>query len=326
MTHSSLTNQIRLSPQRSGRGGVRVDTFLIHHQAGTNDNAVIDSMVSGSKGVSAQYTISNEGRLTLVVDERDRAWTSGSPSDGGKGAAWDARSITVEIENETAGPDWRISDAALNTAARLLNDLRRRYGIVNVLGHSDLWTRFRASYPTYCPGPNTVAAILSRATTLAGGGDSTPIDNTQEEDDDMPKICVDPSGAQYLVGKVNRLHLDGGSVDLWWRYVDHTTKPKAEGDRMFTSQMDAIILMQRAVDIPADSPAFPTPAALAAALAPLLNVSTPGEDGDGNPIDTAALALQLYDTIAPEFAKLNANIDDSEADVLARRVLLVPTP
>lgn len=163
MTHSKLTNQIRLSDQSDSREGTTVDTFLIHHQAGLNDDATIIAMVTGSKQVSANYTISNEGRITCVVDEDRRAWTSGSSEDGGKGRRWDMRAITVEIENESAEPDWRISEAALNAAAALLTDLRSRYRIANVFGHRDLYATFGASYPTYCPGPNTVANILARA-------------------------------------------------------------------------------------------------------------------------------------------------------------------
>lgn len=174
MTHSALTNQIRQSNQRSSRNGTRVDTFLIHHQAGTSDDWTINAMVTGSKQVSANYTISNEGRLTLVVDEDYRAWTSGSSSDGGRGAQWDRRSITVEIENESAGGDWPISNAAFQTAINLLADLRKRYQISNVLGHRDLYQMFQASYPTYCPGPNTVARINGGSATAGGGGNSTP--------------------------------------------------------------------------------------------------------------------------------------------------------
>lgn len=174
MTFSGLTNQVRESSQRSNRNGARIDTFLIHHQAGTNDDSVINEMVTGSKQVSANYTISNEGRLTGVVPEEYRAWTSGSSTDGGKGAAWDRRSITVEIENEAGAPNWPISPAAIDTAARLLNDLKARYGIVNVLGHRDLWNLYRASYATFCPGPSTVAGIVSRAGGLSGTPTPTP--------------------------------------------------------------------------------------------------------------------------------------------------------
>lgn len=169
MTTSPLTDQVRTSKQSSSRSGAGIDTFLIHHQAGTNDDAVIRAMVSGTREVSANYTISNEGRVTSVVPEQLRAWTSGSTSDGGKGAAWDKRSVTVEIENQTGAPDWKISQEAIDKAAFLLCDLRYRYTIKHVLGHRDLWLKYKASYATYCPGPDTVQRIVTRAAELEYG-------------------------------------------------------------------------------------------------------------------------------------------------------------
>lgn len=227
MTHSPLTDQIRISSQSSSRQGATVDTFLIHHQAGMNDDATIRAMVTGSKQVSANYTISNEGRLTCVVDERLRAWTSGSSSDGGRGAAWDRRSITVEIENESGAPDWRISQKAIDKAAALLNDLRRRYTIRNVLGHRDLWEKYHASYPTYCPGPSTVGRIVTRANQLlqTAGGGTTPL---QEE--------IDMSGiAQYFERR------EGGMAPewMWGDPTDAALYPK--GYKVTTDKEQALL-------------------------------------------------------------------------------------
>lgn len=174
MTHSTLTDEVRLSDQSSSRLGVEVDTYLIHHLAGTDAERAVNDMISGADGGSANYVITNEGKIILVVDEALRSWSAGAPNDGGKGAAWDRRSIAVEIENETGGPEWRISEAAKNAAAALLADLRTRYRIVNVLGHRDLYEQYRASYPTYCPGPDTVADIERRSHTAGLG--STPIE------------------------------------------------------------------------------------------------------------------------------------------------------
>jgi hypothetical protein len=171
MAHSVLTNQIRESMQRSSRNGATIDTFIFHHQAGLNDDATIDLMVSGRKLVSANYTVSNEGRITLVVNEDYRAWTSGSSRDGGRGASWDRRAITVEIENELGAPSWKISDAALQATAALYNDCKARYPIVQEFGHRELWEKFRASYVTFCPGPETKNRILA----LAGGQPSAPL-------------------------------------------------------------------------------------------------------------------------------------------------------
>lgn len=160
MSYSVLTNRYRPTNQRSSRNGAQIDTLIWHHQASTNANQVAQAMISGSKLVSANYIVTNEGEIWNLVDEEDRAWTSGSRKDGGRGAAWDRRGLTTEIENETLGPEWRISDAALDACARLSADFYRRHRIVNELGHRDLWTLFNASYPTYCPGPETKNRIV----------------------------------------------------------------------------------------------------------------------------------------------------------------------
>lgn len=174
MSFSGLTNQVRSSGQRSSRQGSGIDMFLLHHQASTNDDGTIAMMVSGSKEVSANYTVSNEGRITGVVDEEDRAWTSGSSSDGGKGAGYDRRAITLEIENESGAPGWAISPAAHESVARLLADLHQRRGIPltrdNVLGHRELYTRYGASYPTACPGVLNMDWVVNRAREILGKG------------------------------------------------------------------------------------------------------------------------------------------------------------
>lgn len=190
MSYSALTNQYRPSSQRSSRQGATIDTILWHHQAGTNDDSVIAQMISGARRVSSNYTISNDGRITCVVDEEDRAWTSGSVTDGGRGAAWDRRSITVEIENETGAPEWRISARAIEAAQRLRADIHSRRSIRQEYGHRDLYQLFRASYPTFCPGPQTVARITSGA--LSPG----PIIPAQPS----PSIPIGQNGVDYQFG------------------------------------------------------------------------------------------------------------------------------
>ena len=153
MTHSTLTNSIRLSSQSSSRDGAKIDRFLIHHAASTSQAGVIDMMVRGTRTVSANYVVGDT--ITCVVDEDRRAWTSGSRSDGGRGAAFDKRSITVETINDSTD-DWTVSDKTFDNLARLIADCATRYDFPidddHVLTHQELWTLFRASYPTACPG------------------------------------------------------------------------------------------------------------------------------------------------------------------------------
>lgn len=172
MTHSPLTDQIILAAGSSSRQGAKIDTVLYHHQAGTNDDQVIETMRTGARDVSSNYTLSAEGRLTCTVDEDLRAHTSGSKSDGGRGAAWDRRSITIEIENESTN-GWTISAASYAQLAELAVDLHRRYGIPldrdRHIGHRELWTAHRASYPTACPGGLSIDHVLELARALNAG-------------------------------------------------------------------------------------------------------------------------------------------------------------
>jgi len=299
MTYSALTDQIKTSSQSSTRKST-IDTFLIHHQAGTNDNAVIEAMVSGSRGVSANYTISNEGRITCVVPEERRAWTSGSPYDDGKGAAWDHRAVTVEIENESGAPNWKISDKALNSAARLLQDLRSRYAISNVLGHRDLWNLHRASYATFCPGPNTVAQIVSLAksgSTPAGGG-STPIPKEEEEEMELIYIRAADGAAVYkevkgVIGSINLKFFTAAErthfLNLWG------TPEKPRNSRVNISYHDVQLAdVQPVLNMFATA----TQAQVAGLGSSLDSIPAATPTEPGVPLDLAALAKAVNDDAA----------------------------
>ena len=178
MTFSSLVApaNIHLSPQFSSRNGTPIDHFILHHSAAFDVSQVIAEMVSGSRQVSANYVVGNDGTAYGIIPEEDRAWTSGSPYDGGKGAAWDTRSITFEILDQTGAPDWLISPAAQATVSAIIADCSKRYGIVpqregantdwTVYGHRELWDIYGASYATACPGGLPLDAVTISAASL----------------------------------------------------------------------------------------------------------------------------------------------------------------
>lgn len=184
MTYSSLASRRGDTVKKSSRLGVPIDTFQIHHGATTDRDWMWNVMTGpGGRTVSSNYIITNEGEIWGVVPEEYRAWTSGSPE-------WDRRSITIEIENETGAPDWDISQRALQASANLLADVRGRHGIENVLGHRDLFELYGASYPTYCPGPNTVSQILSLAPTSGGGGSNEEDVMNKEQEAKLDKLLA----------------------------------------------------------------------------------------------------------------------------------------
>lgn len=174
MTHSKLTNKIRLSAQNSSRNGAKIDRFIVHHAAATNMRSVEDMMVYATREVSANYVVGDT--ITCVVDEDRRAWTSAS-------AHWDGRAVTVEtINNSTNG--WTVSSKTFDNLARLIADASYRYGFpVNdqtVITHQELYTRYGASYPTACPGDlqRRKAELLALARKYRGqGGTGIPARN-----------------------------------------------------------------------------------------------------------------------------------------------------
>ena len=124
----------------------------IHHNAG------VDAWKSqpGSRTVSANYWIANNGDLIPQVDETLRAWTSGM--DGyPEGSRADHRNITVEVSNSPEGVrngTWAISDAALKTLIALIADVYKRYGLGPVRRGASSGVGVHSDWvPTACPGP-----------------------------------------------------------------------------------------------------------------------------------------------------------------------------
>lgn len=126
----------------SSRQGKKVVRVIVHHWAGIIGG---DSRLTNpNEAVSATYILYSNGKLYGQVPEEYRPWTSG-------GFAADGTSITIETQNSTLGPDWRVSPAAYQTLIDLIADIANRYGwgnieVINVRGHRE----FAA---TACPGP-----------------------------------------------------------------------------------------------------------------------------------------------------------------------------
>lgn len=165
MTVSALaTGSIKHHNKYNSRDGTAITRVIPHHWAGTSGGDV--TLADPKREASANYLIYSDGTIKYQVPEEYRAWTTGS---------WevDASSITVEIQNSTNGPEWRVSDKAIAALVNLIADIARRYkwGSVpswRVRGH-------REFVATACPGPYMfpkLAEIAAAADTLARSGDS----------------------------------------------------------------------------------------------------------------------------------------------------------
>ena len=121
------------------RNGASVYRLIDHHWAGTAGG---DSrLMNPNEAASANYIIYSSGEIVGQVPEEYRAWTSGS-------SAADNPSITVEIQNSATGEPWPITDAAFDSACRLLADIASRLGWGTVVG-SNLRGHFEF-YATAC--------------------------------------------------------------------------------------------------------------------------------------------------------------------------------
>ncbi|UOE45464.1 peptidoglycan recognition protein family protein [Agromyces larvae] len=158
--------------------------FIIHHNAARGGAGVLEMMRTGSKQVSANYQVFEDGRAFGVVPREERSWSVSN-------AAWDGSAITFEIANNSGAPGWTISDASYDTVARIIAEDAAWAGIpINrstVRGHREGCAfGHGGSYSTACPGGidlDRLVRLAQQYQSSPAGGGTTPI----QEDDMTPE-------------------------------------------------------------------------------------------------------------------------------------------
>lgn len=175
-TNSSLATKKNLfTTNYNDRGGRKITRITLHHMAG---NLTIDGCKSAlqSRGGSVNYAIQSDGTIGLLLPEKFRPWTSNSPDN-------DYISVTVEIANAPGAgePDWKVTDAALQSAIKLCADICKRNGISKLtftgqLAGSNL-TMHKWFYATGCPGQylgGKFPYIVQEVNKILNGGTPAP--------------------------------------------------------------------------------------------------------------------------------------------------------
>lgn len=120
-----------------------------HHSASVNTGEEIArTFLSPSRQASANYCIGYDGDIVGVVDEVNRAWTSGSPEN-------DYLAVTIEVSNSQTGEPWTVSDKAWDSLVVLCADICKRNGIEELIYTGDAegnLTAHRFFQATACPG------------------------------------------------------------------------------------------------------------------------------------------------------------------------------
>ncbi|MCX5497156.1 N-acetylmuramoyl-L-alanine amidase [Kaistia dalseonensis] len=138
---SRLVDQLRPSPNFGPRAeGKPIDILILHYTDMASAEAAIDLLSDPASQVSCHYVVAEDGTVTQLVAERERAWHAGVSSWHGE-TDINSRSIGIEIANlghDHGYPDFPARQ--IESVIRLGCDICARNGIVpeRVLAHSDI--------------------------------------------------------------------------------------------------------------------------------------------------------------------------------------------
>ena len=209
MSHSNLTDYVRISPNSSNPRNAKINAIVIHHMAG---NLTVERcgevFAPTSRQASSNYGVGTDGRIGCYVEEENRAWTSGNRE-------IDNRAITIEVANCSGEPDWKISDQALESTIALCYDICRRYGFkLTYTGDKSGSLHMHKWYQaTGCPGPYLESKFPYIAEEVNKRlGNKTEV-KTEEKTEEI--FCVQAGafstmdGAKVLLDQLRKCGFDG---------------------------------------------------------------------------------------------------------------------
>lgn len=129
MSNSSLVSYTKISPHKNSPRNHVIDTITIHCAVGQMELENLVEVFHGSRDVSCNYAIGKDGRIGLVVDEKDRSWCSSSASN-------DNRAITIECASDKSEP-YAINDLVYKSLVNLCVDICKRNNIPKLLWKAD---------------------------------------------------------------------------------------------------------------------------------------------------------------------------------------------
>ena len=130
MSNSPLVNYTKISQHKTPNRNHKIDTITIHCYVGQVSVESMGSWFSNpSAKCSCNYGIGVDGRIALIVEEKDRSWCSSSPSN-------DHRAITIECASEKSAP-FEINDKVYASLIKLCADICKRNGIKELKWKAD---------------------------------------------------------------------------------------------------------------------------------------------------------------------------------------------
>lgn len=130
MSNSPLVDYTKISQHKTPNRNHKIDTITIHCYVGQVSVESMGSWFSNpGANCSCNYGIGVDGRIALIVEEKDRSWCSSSPSN-------DHRAITIECASEKSAP-FEINDKVYASLIKLCADICKRNGIKELKWKAD---------------------------------------------------------------------------------------------------------------------------------------------------------------------------------------------
>lgn len=123
-TNSPLACMTQISPYRTSPRNHKIDTITIHcyvAQVSVERGCAGFQKRPPGKEASCNYVIGTDGRIGLVVEEKDMSWCSNSNEN-------DNRAITIECSSDNYAP-YAINDAVMKSLINLCADICKRNDI-----------------------------------------------------------------------------------------------------------------------------------------------------------------------------------------------------
>jgi len=188
-TNSPLVEYTKLSPNNSGQRQKPIDIITPHCVVGQcTIEALGNLFAQSSRQASCNYGIDKDGRVGLIVEEKNRSWCSSSSSN-------DNRAVTIECASDATAP-WAFRDVVYQKLITLCADICKRNGKKKLLWLGDkettlkytpaademLLTVHRWYANKSCPGDWMYARMgdLAAKVTAQLGGSTAPVNPVPE--------------------------------------------------------------------------------------------------------------------------------------------------
>lgn len=130
----------RPSPNFDARGDAPIDMLVLHYTDMLTAEEAIARLCDAEAKVSAHYVVAEDGTVTQLVEESQRAWHAGESHWRGSNTI-NARSIGIEIANRGHSHDYPdFPEAQMRAVVTLSQAIMARHAIPerNIVGHSDI--------------------------------------------------------------------------------------------------------------------------------------------------------------------------------------------